>query len=183
MDLAMDEALTIEIRHEQGNAIVTAAGEIDISTATRLRERLFEIAASGCPLVVDLDQVSFIDSAGLAVLVGTAKHADASGGSLCVACGQPKIRKLFRLTGLDHRMPLARTLDEALETLLAARTTSLSTTPRSPAPRQPGDTALPVTGRCSPCGSSTAVYGPRGRPLCDRCRGGGAPRPPRMAPG
>jgi len=34
----MGEALTIEVRHEQGYAIVTAAGEIDISTATKLRE-------------------------------------------------------------------------------------------------------------------------------------------------
>ena len=47
--LAMGEALTIEVRHEQGYAIVTAAGEIDISTATPLRERLFELAASGRP--------------------------------------------------------------------------------------------------------------------------------------
>lgn len=123
MDLAIDEILTIEVRHEQGHVIATAAGEIDISTATRLRERLFELAASGSPLVVDLGQVSFIDSAGLSALVGTAKHAASHGGSLHVACDQPKIRKLFRLTGLDRRIPFARTLDDALEALLAARTT------------------------------------------------------------
>ena len=73
----MGQALTIEVRHEQGYAIMTAAGEIDISTVTRLRERLLELAASGRPLGVDLDQVSFIDSAGLAALVGTAKRAAA----------------------------------------------------------------------------------------------------------
>ena len=119
----MGQALTLEVRHEQGYAIVTAAGEIDISTVTPLRERLFELAAGGCPLVVDLDQVSFIDSVGLAALVGTAKRAAARGGSLYVACGRPKIRELFRLTGLDCRIPLARTLAEAVEALAAARTT------------------------------------------------------------
>ena len=117
----MDEALTIDVQHEPGYAIVTAAGEIDISTATRLRERLFELAASGDLLVVDLEQVGFIDSAGLSALVGTANQADAHGGGLYAACGRPKIRKLFRLTGLDSRIPLARTLDEAREAL-AART-------------------------------------------------------------
>lgn len=121
----MDEALTIEVRHQQGIAIVTAAGEIDISTVTRLRERLFEIAASGRPLVVDLDQVSFIDSVGLTVLVGTANRAAVHGSSLQVACAPPKIRQLLRLTGLDRRIALAHTLDEALA---AARTTSSSTT-------------------------------------------------------
>jgi anti-sigma B factor antagonist len=121
MDLTMDEALTIEVRHEQGYAIVTAIGEIDISTVSWLRERLFELAASGRPLVVDLDRVSFIDSAGLAALVGAAKRTDVHSGSLYVACDRPKIRKLFRLTGLDRRIPLARTLDDALEALSAAR--------------------------------------------------------------
>ena len=36
----------------------------------------------------------------------------------------------------------------------------------------PVGSPLPVTGRCSRCGSSTTVYGPNGRPLCDQCRAG-----------
>jgi anti-sigma B factor antagonist len=119
----MGEALTIEVRHEQGYAIVTVAGEIDISTAAKLRECLFELAASGLPLVADLEQVSFVDSTGLAALVGTAKRAAAHGGSLYAVCSRPKIGQLFRLTGLDCRIPLVRTLDEAREALAAARTT------------------------------------------------------------
>jgi anti-sigma B factor antagonist len=120
----MGDPLTIEVRHEQDYVIVTAAGEIDISTATRMRECLFDLAASGRPLVADLDQVSFIDSTGLAALVGTAKRAAACGGSLCAVCGRPKIRQLFRITGLDRRILLASTLDEALEALAAARATT-----------------------------------------------------------
>lgn len=121
----MGEALAIEVRHEQGCMIVAVAGEIDISTVTRLRERLFEIAAGGHPLVVDLDQVSFIDSVGLTMLVGTANRAAAHGRSLQVVCAPPKIRTLLSLTGLDRRIALARTLDEAVA---AARAASSSTT-------------------------------------------------------
>lgn len=110
----MGEELTIKVRHEQGCAIVAAAGEIDISTAVPLRERLFETTASGVPVVVDLEQVSFIDSVGLAVLVAAAKHAAAHGSTLQVACALPKIRQLVRLTQLDRRIPLFHTLDEAL---------------------------------------------------------------------
>ena len=110
----MGEALTIEVRHEQGCAILSAAGEIDISTVIPLRERLFEVAVSGAPLVVDLEQVSFIDSVGLATLVGAAKRAEAHGSSLQVACALPKIRQLVQLTQLDRRIPLFHTLDEAL---------------------------------------------------------------------
>jgi anti-anti-sigma factor len=79
----------------------------------------FDLAASGRPLVADLDQVSLIDSAGLAALVGTAKRATACGGSVYAVCSRPKIRQLFRITGLDRRIPLASTLDEALNALAA----------------------------------------------------------------
>ena len=119
----MGEALTIGARHERGYAIVTVAGEIDIATVTRLRERLSGLAASGRPLVADLDQVRFIDSAGLAALVGAANRATAHGGSLHVVCARPKVRQLFRLTGLDRPRPPARTVDEALDALTAARGT------------------------------------------------------------
>jgi hypothetical protein len=39
-----------------------------------------------------------------------------------VACALPKIRQLVRLTGLDRQIPLARTLDEALEFRAATST-------------------------------------------------------------
>ena len=71
-----------------------------------------------------LDQVSFIDSAGLGALVGVARRAAACGGSLQVVCAQPGTRQLFRLTGLDRWIPPARTLDEALAALAATRAAS-----------------------------------------------------------
>lgn len=46
----------------------------------------------------------------------------------------------------------------------------------------PVDSPLPVTGHCSRCGSSTTVYGPAGRPLCDRCQDDGASRPGKAGP-
>ena len=117
----MGEALTIRVRRDRGYVIVAVAGEVDIATVTRLRESLFELAASGRSLVVDLDQVSFIDSSGLAALVGAARRAAAHGARLQVVCARPRTRQLFRLTGLDSQVQLARTLDGVLESVAAAR--------------------------------------------------------------
>jgi anti-sigma B factor antagonist len=114
-DLAMGEALTIEVRRERDHAIVAAAGEIDIATVAELRERLFELADSGQSIVVDLSQVNFVDSTGLGALVGAAKRAAAHGATLHVVGARPQIRQLFRVTGLEGQVPLARTLDEALK--------------------------------------------------------------------
>ena len=119
----MDKALTIRVRRGPGHTVLTAAGEIDIATVARFRARLFALACEGRPVIADLDQVRFIDSAGLAVLVGAAKRAAAHGGSLHVVCARPRVRQLFRLTGLDRRLPPARTLAEALDAVMAARAT------------------------------------------------------------
>jgi anti-sigma B factor antagonist len=119
----MGEALTIEARHERGCTIATVVGEIDFATVALLRQRLSELAISGRPLVADLDRVSFIDSGGLSAMVGAAKRTAAYGGSLHLVCARPEIRKLFRLTGLDSRIPLARSLDEALESLASGQAT------------------------------------------------------------
>jgi len=117
----MDKALTIRVRREPGYAIVAVAGEVDIATVTQLRERLFELAASGRPLVVDIDQVRFIDSAGLAALLGASRRAAAHGASLQVVCARPRIRQLFRMVGLDSQVPLVRTLDGAVASMAAAQ--------------------------------------------------------------
>jgi len=60
-----DHGLTVEVRQEPGHLLVTVAGEIDIATVPQLQERLAEPAASGQPLIVDLDRVTFIDASGL----------------------------------------------------------------------------------------------------------------------
>ncbi len=95
-----------------GYAIVTPAGELDIATAPQLRECLLAFLPARPALVVDLNQVSFCDATGLGVLAGAANRARASGTSLHLVCSRTDIRRLFELTGLTRRLPLARTLDE-----------------------------------------------------------------------
>jgi len=113
----MTDALTIQARHEGDCTIVTIAGEIDMITAADLRKRLFELAASGVPIVADLSQVSFIDSTGLGVLAGTVKRATAARGFFHVVSDQPNLWQLTHLTGLDSQIPLVRTLEEARQAL------------------------------------------------------------------
>ena len=103
----MGDALDIEVRNERGVVIAAVAGEIDVSTVAQFRERLLELADSGGTLIVNLNRVTFIDSAGLAALVGTARRAEAHGGSLYAVCARPQTRKLLWITGVDRRIPLA----------------------------------------------------------------------------
>jgi anti-anti-sigma factor len=117
----MGDALTLTVRSERGAVIAAVTGEIDISTVTPLRERLNELADNGVTLIVDLNRVTFIDSAGLGALVGAARRAAAHGGSLHAVCARPQTRKLLWLTGVDRRIPLTATVDGALMLMAASR--------------------------------------------------------------
>ncbi len=110
----MSGALDIEVRDERGVVIAAVAGEIDVSNVAQLRERLYELADDGGTLIVDLNRVEFIDSAGLGALVGTARRAAEHGGSLLAVCAQPQPRRLLWMTGVDKRIPLAATVAGAL---------------------------------------------------------------------
>jgi anti-sigma B factor antagonist len=115
-----DDALSVQVRLQPGYSIITVAGEVDIATAPRLRELLAALARSGRPVIADLDQVTFIDAAGLRVLAAAARQAAAHGGSLHVISARHQVRQVFALTGLDRQIPLARTGAEALAGLPAA---------------------------------------------------------------
>jgi anti-sigma B factor antagonist len=119
--MAMGDELSVTVRRERGVVIAEVTGDIDMSTVPVLRERLFGLAESGQPLIVDLNRITFIDSAGLGVLVGVARRASDHGGSLYAVCSRPQTRKLLWLTGVDRRIPLSATVDGALMLLTPSR--------------------------------------------------------------
>jgi anti-anti-sigma factor len=117
----MDDALAVEVRRERDYVVVAVTGEIDISNVAGLREQLFELAEDGQLLIVDLNRITFIDSAGLGALVGAARRAEAHGGSLHAVCAQPQPRKLLWMTGVDRRIRLEASLDGALASVAASQ--------------------------------------------------------------
>jgi len=95
--------------------VVHVGGEIDVYTAPVLRERLDEhISAGRHHLVVDLEDVSFMDSTGLGVLVGRLKLVRAHNGTLRLVCSSERILKVFSITGLDKVFQISASVDDAL---------------------------------------------------------------------
>lgn len=96
--------------------VLAISGEIDLSKAPDLRERLVSIAASGAEVaVVDLTEVTFLDSTALGVLVSGLKRMRASGGDLRLVVTRPNLVKVFEITGLLDLFPLFATRGEAVE--------------------------------------------------------------------
>ena len=98
-----------------GIEVIDVQGEIDIYTAPRLRELLIDRVSQGSyQLVVNLDEVGFLDSTGLGVLVGGLRRVRAHDGSLDLVCTQQPILKIFRITGLTEVFGIYETVDQAI---------------------------------------------------------------------
>jgi anti-sigma B factor antagonist len=90
---------------DDGTWILTVAGEIDVATSPELRRELHQLAdREPTRLVVNLRDVTFIDSSGLGVLVGGLKRLREEGrGDVLVLQGlQEPVRKVFDITGLTE---------------------------------------------------------------------------------
>ena len=107
--------LGLDVSENNGWAVLGVSGEVDVATVPRLREQLHSLVAQGSHrIVVDLDQVDFLDSTGLGVLVGALKRVRTHDGELALVCTQPRIRKVFEVTGLTKVFSLYDSVDEAV---------------------------------------------------------------------
>ncbi len=81
--------------------LLTVTGEVDSSTAPQLREVLDTAFADGVPtLTIDLDAVTFLDSAGLCVLAGAHRRATEAGVTLRVLASSRAVVRPLQITGL-----------------------------------------------------------------------------------
>lgn len=95
--------LSIEAHDAEGVTTVTVSGELDLHSASELREFLTDLFGEGKRrFVVDMQQVEFLDTTGLGVLVGGLKKAQSEGGSLEIICSQARVLRVFDLTGLSN---------------------------------------------------------------------------------
>jgi anti-sigma B factor antagonist len=99
--------------------VVTVGGEVDLLSAAKLAKAL-QAATAGSRarcLVVDMTDLTFIDSSGLGVLIAAQSRASALGDSVVLVQPPPLVRRLLAGTHLQHRFTVYDTLDDALAAL------------------------------------------------------------------
>jgi anti-sigma B factor antagonist len=98
MEVSMHEPLQLDVHHDDGAAIVIAAGEIDLAVAPCLRRCLESLTGT---VVLDLTEVTFLDSTGIGVLVGQQNRLAPEGGHLLLRQPNATIRRTIEIVGLD----------------------------------------------------------------------------------
>jgi anti-sigma B factor antagonist len=98
-------------------AIVHASGEVDIASAPALAAQIDQaVADNPRELIVDLSQVTMLDSSGLGVLIQLLKELESEGAktALRLVVSEPHVIKVFSITGLDGVFSIFSSVDEAI---------------------------------------------------------------------
>jgi anti-sigma B factor antagonist len=111
--LATENFWSVEESVDDETQLVAIHGDVDLKTARLFRGALDEAAQDGKPrLIVDMSEVPFMDSSGLAALIG-AQKALREATQLVVVCPD-NLRRIFEVTRLDAIVSIVGSLPEAL---------------------------------------------------------------------
>lgn len=97
-----------------GIPVVRFKGDLDIETAPQMREDLQNAMADGTRIVVSLEEVRYLDSTALGVLLTTFRRLAEQKGRLVLVSPSPRVNRVFTVTGVSRIIQIYATLDEAL---------------------------------------------------------------------
>ena len=104
------------VHEDHGVTVVMVWAKMDAGNSTQLGEELHHLLTEGTrKVVIDLGQVGFMNSSGLATLIHYYKLARSNCGDISLAALQPRVRQAFQLTRLDRMFDLQPDVARAVE--------------------------------------------------------------------
>ncbi len=99
------EFVDICVAEVDHTAIITVTGELDMSNSSWLFECVHDSIDAGFRrITVDIEQLSYMDSSGLAVLLGAHKRMMTAGRTLTIYAPMPNVVRLLEVTGLASKL-------------------------------------------------------------------------------
>jgi anti-sigma B factor antagonist len=109
MDLLIrTEVLQIQSARSGSKHVVELAGELDLAGSSNAGEELRRVEATDAQeIVLDVSKLTFIDAAGIRVLLEAEARSRSDSGRLRVTQPQRKVKRVLQLTGVDWALPLS----------------------------------------------------------------------------
>ena len=108
--------LAVERSQVDGCALLAVEGELDIATAPRMLSALNEaLRGLKLPLVVDLSQVDFVDSTGLALLINAHTRVMRLGQGFAISCPAGPIARIFEIADMVDTLRVRPTVTAATQ--------------------------------------------------------------------
>lgn len=114
-------ALDVRTQTRDDLTVVALAGELDIYTVAGFRQEIEAVDAAEARLVIDLSEVTLLDSSGLGALVSLLNQTRSGSGQLGLVCPQRRLRRVFEITGLRRAFLFGEDVDEVRAALDAER--------------------------------------------------------------
>jgi anti-sigma B factor antagonist len=101
---------TLVVRSEENgeSRVIAFAGELDLANAGTAESALQgSLEDSSIPVIVDMRELEFIDSTGIALLVSALNRNEGGARVSFIPSDSPAVTRVLELTGLAERLPLA----------------------------------------------------------------------------
>ncbi len=102
-----DGTLLVRTEREGDTEVIALCGELDLANASTAEAALQGPLAAGRSVIVDMRELEFIDSTGIAILVASLNGDDGASRIRFIPSSAPAVSRVLELTGLAERMPLA----------------------------------------------------------------------------
>ncbi|GAA2621725.1 STAS domain-containing protein [Actinomadura fulvescens] len=112
----------VQLMHDDRCTLLRVRGEIDVVSRQKFEKAMFDVVDTGGPMIVDMRRVTFCDSTGLNAVVAANRRAGERGTVMALVGLPERVRRVFRITGIDKFVPIYDTVGEALATFPSTTT-------------------------------------------------------------
>jgi stage II sporulation protein AA (anti-sigma F factor antagonist) len=99
-----DPEFSVSVSTENSTDFVAVTGDVDLATVDVLRAQLTGAIERAQKVVLDLREVAFMDTQGLAAVIEAEQASSASGTSFVVVRAPATVHRLFEMIGLSERL-------------------------------------------------------------------------------
>jgi anti-sigma B factor antagonist len=111
--MGVQDQLRIEVRHTDDRVILRLDGELDMANAPRLQDAIENAGLdTNAMVVLDLEQLQFIDSTGLRVILSARARSQERGQELAITPGSQQVQRLLSVTGVSEHLRIIAAPDE-----------------------------------------------------------------------
>ena len=109
-----------DVREQDGVTVLAPRGPIDVSRALELRDVIAGLVGDpGRRVLVDLSEVTLVDSSGIGIFVTAHRQAETSGAAFALAGAPGPVGRVFELTRTNKLLRIYASVDEGLSALRA----------------------------------------------------------------
>ncbi len=108
--------MKITEKKEGDMSVIRIDGRLDSNTSPEFEEKLCQSIEDGVKrIILDFEALGYISSAGLRVILKTAKNLKKDGGKLVLCAMQDYVKEIFEISGFDTFLPIVPSVEEALK--------------------------------------------------------------------